>query len=125
MPSYAAIAPIAQHRGREPQLACDLDQRPTAARQQGDRLHLELIRKMTPFLAHSTPSRSRRNLAKVSTNAGEAQDLFVWQRIGSRRWPRTQAIPNAHGWRGWHCAGSISNTCGRQDSSENPVDRAE
>src|SRR3954465_12209048 len=73
MPSYAAIAPIAQHRGREPQLACDLDQRPTAARQQGDRLHLELIRKMTPFLAHSTPSRSRRSLAKVSTNSGEAQ----------------------------------------------------
>src|SRR3954449_165626 len=73
MPSYAAIAPIAQHRGREPQLACDLDQRPTAARQQGDRLHLELIRKMTPFLAHSTPSRSPRSLAKVSTNSGEAQ----------------------------------------------------
>src|SRR3954463_519565 len=73
MPSYAAIAPIAQHRGREPQLACDLDQRPTAARQQGDRLPLELIRKMTPFLAHSTPFRSRRSLAKVSTNAGEAQ----------------------------------------------------
>src|SRR3954453_9658195 len=72
MPSYAAIAPIAQHRGREPQLACDLDQRPTAARQQGDRLHLELIRKMTPFLAHSTPSRSPRSLAKVSTNSGEA-----------------------------------------------------
>src|SRR3954470_22600712 len=73
MPSYAAIAPIAQHRGREPQLACDLDQRPTAARQQGDRLRLELIRKMTPFLAHSTPSRSRRSLAKVSTTSGEAQ----------------------------------------------------
>src|SRR6476619_5419296 len=73
MSSYAAIAPIAQHRGREPQLACDLDQRPTAARQQGNRLRLELIRKMTPFLAHSTPSRSRRSLAKVSTNSGEAQ----------------------------------------------------
>src|SRR4051812_23734806 len=27
---------------------------------------------MTPFLAHSTPFRSRRSLAKVSTNAGEA-----------------------------------------------------
>src|SRR4051794_36753039 len=75
MPSYAAIAPIAQHRGREPQLACDLDQRPTAARQQGNRLRLELIRKMTPFLAHSTPSRSPRSLAKVSTNSGEAQVL--------------------------------------------------
>src|SRR3954471_146888 len=76
MPSYAAIAPIAQHRGREPQLACDLDQRPTAARQQGDRLRLELIRKMTPFLAHSTPSRSPRSLAKVSTNSEEAQSSF-------------------------------------------------
>src|SRR3954465_5551723 len=73
MPSRAAMAPIAQHRGGDAQLACDLDQRPTAARQQGNRLPLELIRKMTPFLAHSTPFRSRRSLAKVSTNAGEAQ----------------------------------------------------
>src|SRR4051795_12425644 len=73
MPSCAAMAPIAQHRGGDAQLACDLDQRPTAARQQGDRLPLELIRKMTPFLAHSTPFRSRRSLAKVSTNSGEAQ----------------------------------------------------
>src|SRR3954464_9624279 len=72
MPSYAAIAPIAQHRGREPQLAGNLDQRPTAARQQSDRLRLELIRKMTPFLTHSTPSRSPRSLPKVSTNSGEA-----------------------------------------------------
>src|SRR5215213_7733404 len=72
MPSYAAIAPIAQHRGREPQLAGDLHQWPTAACQQGDCLRLELIRKMTPFLAHSTPSRSPRSLAKVSTNSGEA-----------------------------------------------------
>src|SRR3954447_2364025 len=85
MPSYAAIAPIAQHRGREPQLACDLDQRPTAARQQGDRLHLELIRKMTPFLAHSTPSRSPRSLAKVSTNSGEAH------RVRARR-PRPMMV---------------------------------
>src|SRR3954464_2646840 len=73
MPSCAAMAPIAQHRGGDAQLASDLDQRPTAARQQGNRLPLELIRKMTPFLAHSTPFRSRRSLAKVSTNAGEAQ----------------------------------------------------
>src|SRR3954449_6610132 len=72
MPSCAAMAPIAQHRGGDAQLACDLDQRPTAARQQGDRLPLELIRKMTPFLTHSTPFRSRRSLAKVSTNSGEA-----------------------------------------------------
>src|SRR3954447_24042101 len=73
MLSCAAMAPIAQHRGGDAQLACDLDQRPTAARQQGDRLPLELIRKMTPFLIHSTPFRSRRSLAKVSTNSGEAQ----------------------------------------------------
>src|SRR3954468_7696845 len=72
MLSCAAMAPIAQHRGGDAQLACDLDQRPTAARQQGDRLPLELIRKMTPFLTHSTPFRSRRSLAKVSTNSGEA-----------------------------------------------------
>src|SRR3954454_4115346 len=72
----AAIARIAQHRGGDAQLASDLDQRPTAARQQGNRLPLELIRKMTPFLAHSTPFRSRRSLAKVSTNAGEAQFAF-------------------------------------------------
>src|SRR3954447_3329349 len=72
MPSYAASAPIAQHRGGDAQLADDLHQWPTAACQQGDRLRLELIRKTTPFLAHSTPSRSRRSLAKVSTNSGEA-----------------------------------------------------
>src|SRR3954454_19874422 len=72
MPSYAASAPIAQHRGGDPQLAGDLHQWPTAACQQGDRLRLELIRKMTLFLAHSTPSRSRRSLAKVSINSGEA-----------------------------------------------------
>src|SRR4051794_25755379 len=77
MPSCAAMAPIAQHRGGDAQLACDLDQRPTAARQQGDRLPLELIRKMTPFLAHSTPFRSRRSLAKVSTNSGEAQHAYL------------------------------------------------
>src|SRR4051794_18593277 len=76
MPSCAAMAPMAQHRGGDAQLACDLDQRPTAARQQGDRLSLELIRKMTPFLAHSTPFRSHRSLSKVSTNSGEAHDAL-------------------------------------------------
>src|SRR3954452_14691685 len=103
MPSYAAIAPIAQHRGREPQLACDLDQRPTAARQQGDRLHLELIRKMTPFLAHSTPFRSRRSLAKVSTNSGEAQIIsradvadFLIKQIDNKGWLRQSPVLRAH-----------------------------
>jgi hypothetical protein len=78
-----AIAPVAQHRGGEAQLACDLDQRPTAARQQSDRLRLVLIRKMTPFLAHSTPFRSRRSLAKVSTNSGEGRGHLPspWRRL--------------------------------------------
>src|SRR6201981_3407368 len=71
IPPSASIAPVAQHRGGNAQLACDLAQRPTAAHQQGYRFLLELIRKMTPSLAHSTPFRSRRSLAKVSTNSGE------------------------------------------------------
>src|SRR4051794_31083511 len=54
---------------------------------------------MTPFLAHSTPFRSRRSLAKVSTNAGEAQGFSmpepgrprargtatIWQSLPDRR----------------------------------------
>src|SRR5438094_2421772 len=72
-PPSASIAPVAQHRGGNAQLACELAQRPTAAHQQGYRFLLELIRKMTPSLAHSTPFRSRRSLAKVSTNSGEPQ----------------------------------------------------
>src|SRR3954451_19305619 len=91
MPSYAAIAPIAQHRGREPQLAGDLHQWPTAACQQGDRLRLELIRKTTPFLAHSTPSRSLRSLAKVSTNSGEAHIAFLRARDVVARSVRSQS----------------------------------
>src|SRR3954470_17821680 len=67
------MAPVAQHRGRDAQLAGDLRQRPPAACQHCDRLRLELIRKVTPFLTHSTPSRSRRSLSKVSTASGEAQ----------------------------------------------------
>jgi hypothetical protein len=52
--------------------AGDLDQRPTAARQQGNRLSLELISELTPSLGHSTPFRSHQSLAKVSTNAGKS-----------------------------------------------------
>src|SRR5215472_8861575 len=73
IPPSASIAPVAQHRGGEAQLACDPAQRPTAAHQQGYRFPLELVRKMTPSLAHSTPVRSRRSLAKVSTNSREPQ----------------------------------------------------
>src|SRR3954452_23466431 len=101
MPSCAAMAPIAQHRGGDAQLACDLDQRPTAARQQGDRLPLELIRKMTPFLTHSTPFRSRRSVAKVSTNSGEAQtsrtQCKAFSMLQCRRmaWVRTAAYSHS------------------------------
>src|ERR1051325_612591 len=80
-PPLTAVAPIAQHRGRDPQLAGDLQQRPAAARQQADRLSLELIRDLTPSLVHSTPFRSPRSLAKVSTNSGEAQLSLGWYRI--------------------------------------------
>src|SRR5205807_595126 len=73
IPPSTSIAPVAQHRGGDTQLACDLARRPTAAHQQGDRFLLELIRKMTPSLAHSTPFCSRRSLAKVSTKSGEPQ----------------------------------------------------
>src|SRR6516165_7745906 len=51
IPPSASIAPVAQHRGGNAQLACDLAQRPTAAHQQSYRFLLELIRKMTPSLA--------------------------------------------------------------------------
>src|SRR5215472_14885087 len=74
IPPSAFIAPVAQHRGGNTQLACDPAQRPTAAHQQGYRFPLELIRKMTPSLAHSTPFRSHRSLAKVSTNSREAHN---------------------------------------------------
>src|SRR5262249_57078435 len=73
IPPSASIVPVAQHRGGNAQLACDPAQRPTAAHQQGYRFLLELIRKITPSLAHSTPFRSRPSLAKVSTNSGERQ----------------------------------------------------
>src|SRR5262249_46818019 len=73
IPPSAAIAPVAQHRGGNAQLAGDPAQRPTTAHQQRHRFPLELIGKMTPSLAHSTPFRSRRSLAKVSTNSRELQ----------------------------------------------------
>jgi hypothetical protein len=73
IPPSASIAPVAQHRGGDTQLACDLDQRPAAAHQQGYRLSLELIGELTPSLAHSTPFRSLWSLAKVSTNSREPQ----------------------------------------------------
>ena len=42
---------------------------------------------MTPFLTHSTPSRSRRSLSKVSTNSGEAHStglLYTWRRLAQQ-----------------------------------------
>jgi hypothetical protein len=64
--------PIAQHRRRDAQLPRDLRRRPTAAHQQRHRFPLEIICKSATSLHHSTPLRSLRRLAKVSTNAGEA-----------------------------------------------------
>jgi len=76
IPPSASIAPVAQHRGGNAQLACDPAQQPTAAHQPGCHFPLELIRKMTPSPAHTTPFRSRRSLAKVSTNSREPQDQY-------------------------------------------------
>src|SRR5215472_715526 len=73
IPPFAAMAPVAQHRGRDAKLLRDLQQRPAAARQQPNRFSLELIGELTPSLAHSTPFRSPRSLAKVSTNSGKPQ----------------------------------------------------
>jgi Transposase DDE domain group 1 len=73
IPPFAPITPVAQHRRGDTKLAGDLQQRPTAARQQGDCFSLKLIGELPPSLAHSTPFRSRRSLAKVSTNSGQPQ----------------------------------------------------
>src|SRR5215813_15081077 len=89
IPPSASIAPVAQHRGRDTQLACDLDQRAAAAHQQGDRLSLELIGELTPSLAHSTPFRSLRSLAKVSTISGEPQLAAL---------PLVQVLQMTHAW---------------------------
>ena len=97
MPSCAASAPIAQHRGGDAQLAGDLHQWPTAACQQGDRLRLELIRKTTPFLAHSTPSRSLRSLAKVSTNSGEPAPTLLTADVAQPMLPEFTAGERALG----------------------------
>ena len=85
--AYWMLIAAAMHRGGNAQLACDLAQRPTAAHQQGYRFLLELIRKMTPSLAHSTPFRSRRSLAKVSTNSGEPHYFRGLLRLHSRYGP--------------------------------------
>src|SRR5207244_5476713 len=64
IPPSTPTAPIAKHRRRDAHFPCDLRQRPTAARQQGYCLPLELIGKLTTSLAHSTPSRSSSELSK-------------------------------------------------------------
>ena len=73
MPPSLRLRQLRSIEGEMPSSPAICAQRPTAARQQGDRLLLELIRKVTPSLTHSTPSRSSRSLPKVSTNSGEAQ----------------------------------------------------
>jgi|SRR6516165_6723382 hypothetical protein len=93
-PASRRPLPLRQFRsieGGNPQLACDPAQRPTAAHQKGYRFPLELIRKMTPSLAHSTPFCSRRGLAKVSTISSEPH--FAVQRFA----PTMRYAPSAVG----------------------------
>src|ERR1700738_2220474 len=93
IPPSASIAPVAQHRGGNAQLACDLAQRPTAAHQQGYRFLLELIRKMTPSPAHLTAFRSRRSLAQVSTTSVKPHSSAVaggWPSVSTSTPERSQ-----------------------------------
>jgi hypothetical protein len=66
--------PVAQHRGRNSELCCNLHQGSTAARQQCDGLSFEPGGEIPSRL--QTPSNSRRNLAIVSTNVREDQSRF-------------------------------------------------
>src|SRR5215467_11770490 len=77
IPRSAAIAPVAQHRGGDAKLACDLEQRPTAAHQHSDRLLLEFIRKLTPSWAHSTPFPLPPELSKSVHQFGGASHTFL------------------------------------------------
>src|SRR5215475_13276422 len=97
IPPFAPIAPVAQHRGGDAQLADDLQQRPTTARQQRNGFSLELIGELTPSLTHSTPFRSRRSLAKVSINSGRS-DYMRRHSIGESREGCAAAPPGA----AWH-----------------------
>src|SRR5215469_10186183 len=87
MSRSAAIAPVAQHRGGDAKLACDLEQRPTAAHQHSDRLLLEFIRKLTPSWAHSTPFPLPPELSKS-----------VHQFGGASRRPRVPKQPSRPCW---------------------------
>src|SRR5690242_12626124 len=96
IPPFASIAPVAQHRGGDAQLVGDLQQRPTTARQQGDCFSLELICVLTPSLDHhSTPFRSSRSLAKVSTNSGEPQLPILASASGRERVDKIGRVPLA------------------------------
>src|SRR5260370_7822036 len=95
IPPSIPTAPIAKHRRRDAQFPCDLRQRPTAARQQGYCLPLELIGKLTMSLAHSTPSRSSSELSKgVHQFAGGSKarnNLFLPPLHPLRRTPPASA----------------------------------
>src|SRR5258708_7158201 len=84
IPPSAPITPVAKHRGCDAQLPCDLRQRPTAARQQGNRLPLELIRKLTTALAHWTPFPLPSELSKgVHQFGGGSVSAFPERVVGS------------------------------------------
>src|SRR4051812_36240107 len=68
-------APVAQHRGRDPQLGRDLHGWSATALQQGNGLSLELGCEFSPCLRHQTPSRSRRSVSEVSVKAREDHGL--------------------------------------------------
>jgi hypothetical protein len=91
-PPSAPITPVANHRGCDAQLPCDLRQRPTAARQQGNR-----IAQLTTTLAGWTPSRSPRSLARCppirgDSAAGRTCNKFRQCSRNGSRLPRVRSI---------------------------------
>src|SRR5216683_1872187 len=113
IPPSIPTAPIAKHRRRDAQFPCDLRQRPTAARQQGYCLPLELIGKLTTSLAHSTPSRSSSELSKgvhqfaggsladvlrTADSVEAALRAYVPRRRPRADWVQEQSRAAARGW---------------------------
>jgi hypothetical protein len=91
-PPSAPITPVAKNRGCDAQPPCDLRQRPTAARQQGNR-----IAQLTTTLARRTPSRSPRSLARCppirgDSAAGRACNKFRQCSRNGSRLPRLRSI---------------------------------
>jgi hypothetical protein len=75
IPPFAPIAPVAQHRGRVPSSLAICNNGGPLLASSATASRLNSISELTPSLARSTPFRSCRSLAKVSTNSGESHSF--------------------------------------------------